>query len=384
MIQRPLPPNSTLGVFGGGQLGRMFAMAAARLGYRVSVYSPESDCPAAHVSANLVCADYTDEAAVRRFADSVDAVTYEFENVPADTLRWISDRVPACPQPEILHICRNRIREKTFLRDHGIPVTPFESVASAADLEAAARRLGGAVITKTVELGYDGKGQARYDATQPSSAVWSALGNPATAIAEQVIELEKEYSILVARDASGTTAFHGPCENTHQHHILDTTVWQATDSSPVASQLRELAAAVAHAFDLIGMICVECFLSRTGDLMINEIAPRPHNSGHLSIEAESISQFEQQVRMAAGWSVVAPQPRAPAAAMANLLGDLWAHGEPDWQTILQDPHVGLHLYGKSVARPGRKMGHITALADTPADALRRVCGARHRLAVQEE
>ncbi len=379
MTRPPLPPNHTLGVFGGGQLGRMFAMAAARLGYRVAVYSPEPDCPAAHVSAQFICADYTDEAAVRRFADSVDAVTYEFENVPSDTLRWIGDRVPALPQPDILHTCRHRIREKTFLRDHGIPVTPFKSVTSATELEAAAQRLGGAVIVKTVELGYDGKGQVRFDGSQPAASAWKALGNPATAIAEEVIALEKEYSILVARDTSGTTVFHGPYENTHRNHILDTTVWQANDPSPIANQLREIAAAVALAFDLTGMICVECFLSATGDLMVNEIAPRPHNSGHVSIEAESISQFEQQVRMTAGWPAVAPHPHAPAAAMVNLLGDLWDDGEPDWQAVLDDPRVHLHLYGKQAARPGRKMGHITALADTPSAALQVALAARSRV-----
>lgn len=375
MTRAALQPGATLGVFGAGQLGRMFAMAASRLGYSVCVFAPDQDAPAVEVSGRFIQANYTDSEAVRRFAEQVDAVTYEFENVPAEALQWIGS-IPALPQPGILHKCRHRIREKTFLRDRGIPVTPFEPVRSAAELEAAAHRLGGRVVVKTVELGYDGKGQVRFESNDSAETCWTQLGQPREAIAEQWIALEKEVSILVARDAFGATVFHGPYENTHRNHILDTTVWRAKDNSPTAIELRQLASAVADAFELQGMICVECFQTRDGSLMMNEIAPRPHNSGHLSIEAESISQFEQQVRLLAGWPAVSPTPRAPAAAMVNLLGDLWDNGEPNWQSVLSDSRLHLHLYGKREARAGRKMGHITALGSTPSEALDLVLAAR--------
>jgi len=379
MSASALLPGATLGVVGGGQLGRMFALAAARLGYRVHVLAPEADPPAAQVAAAHTRAAYDDGRAVERFAAAVGAVTYEFENIPPQTLRAIAACRPVRPSPEILEIARHRRKEKTFLRDRGIPVTPFLPAAKPADLPAAARALGGVAVLKTSEWGYDGKGQTVFRADDDPEAAWAALGRPDECIVERRIELAGEFSVIVARDAAGGVVFYGPFHNEHRNHILDVTVWEAEPKEAAARPAREIGGAVADAFGLVGLICVECFVAANGEIMVNEIAPRPHNSGHLTIEACSIGQFEQQARVTAGLAAVPPVPRAPAAAMANLLGDLWAGGEPDWSAVLNDPAIALHLYGKREARPGRKMGHLTALADTRAAARARVVAARQGL-----
>lgn len=375
----PLPPNATLGVFGGGQLGRMFAQAAARLGYRVAVFAPDDQPPAALVAARHVQAEYADLTAVERFASEVDAVTYEFENVPAATVEAAAARVPVRPSPAILAITRNRVCEKSFLQDHAIPVTPFARVTTSDELAAAVERLGGEAIVKTTELGYDGKGQCAVGAQDDPRAAWQALGRPAELIVEQRISLADECSLLIARDATGQTVVYGPFRNTHANHILDVTTWEAEDTQPWGPAAHAIGQQVADALQLEGLCCVECFVATNGQVMVNEIAPRPHNSGHLTIEACSISQFEQQARLTAGGPAIAPVARAPAAAMANLLGDGWSGGEPDWQRVWQDGAVTLHLYGKSEARPGRKMGHLTALAPTADKARQRVLAARKAL-----
>jgi 5-(carboxyamino)imidazole ribonucleotide synthase len=376
----PLPPGSTLGVFGGGQLGRMFAQAAARIGYRVHVFAPENNPPAAHVSAYHTRAAYDNLDAVSTFGASVDAVTYEFENIPAGTVAALEKIVPIRPAPGILAITRNRITEKSFLQKKGIPVTPFAHVQTPEALVTAVEKLGGAAVIKTTELGYDGKGQIMMSVTDDPQVIWSALGAPSEVIAEKRIELHGECSILLARDASGRTATYGPFNNEHSHHILDVTTWSAMPhDDTVARRALDIGHAVADALALEGLICVELFIAPNGEVMVNEIAPRPHNSGHLTIEAFSISQFEQQARLTAGHAAVTPAPRAPAAAMANLLGDLWEHGEPDWSPVLGDPRLSLHVYGKKEARPGRKMGHVTALASTAHEAADIVRKARDRL-----
>ncbi len=383
MKQSPaLSPGATLGLFGGGQLGRMFAVAAARLGYAVHVFAPETRPPAAQVAAYHTDAAYTDLDAVRRFAGTVDAVTYEFENVPAETVGAVESLVPVRPGPRILAITRNRITEKSFLRDHGIAVTPFEKAESLEALREQQRAAHAPQVVKTTELGYDGKGQLLLGPADDPAAAWRTLGNPGEVIVEQCIDLAGECSILVARDLDGQTVSYGPFYNTHRQHILDVTIWTADDPSPVAGHARALGQAVADALDLVGLLCVECFIARDGTVMVNEIAPRPHNSGHLTLEACSISQFEQQARLVAGHAAVAPVPRAPAGAMVNLLGDLWAAGEPAWETALADSRITLHLYGKTEARPGRKMGHLTALADTAEDARALVVEARQHLAAR--
>lgn len=381
MTTTPISPatGQPLGVFGGGQLGRMFALAAARLGYPVHVFAPEDQPPAAQVAAHHTRANYDDHDRVLAFAQSVAAVTYEFENIPAATMRLLESVVPVRPGAHLIAIASDRIREKTFFRDHGIPVTPFAVANAAAELPHATQSWEQAVV-KTVSMGYDGKGQTRYRAGDETTAIWAQLGNPEQVIVEQMIDLEKEFSVLVARDSSGASVCYGPFYNTHRHHILDYTTWSATDESIAAVTGFELGHAVARALDLTGLLCIEFFMSRTGEIMINEIAPRPHNSGHLTIEAFSISQFEQQARLTAGGPAITPVPRAPAAAMANLLGDLWANGEPDWAAVLHNPRLSLHLYNKGEPRPGRKMGHLTALAETPGEAQEMVLHGRAQLA----
>jgi 5-(carboxyamino)imidazole ribonucleotide synthase len=379
-VLRPLPTGATLGLFGGGQLGRMFAKAAARLGYHVHVFAPEAESPAGEVSARHTRAPYDDLEAVARFARSVDAITYEFENVLGPTVEAADCYAPVRPHARVLSVARERLREKSFLRDQGLPTAPFRAVHSAGELADAVRALGTAAVVKTTAFGYDGKGQARVGGADGAADAWRAIGEPGEAVVEQFIEFDGECSLLVARGPSGRTVFVGPFYNRHERHILDATVWRAGDDSPVAREAREIAAAMADALALDGLICIEYFIA-PGGLLVNEIAPRPHNSGHLTLEAFSVSQFELQVRLTAGYEPVAPAPRAPAAAMVNLLGDLWEGGEPDWAAALEDPAVCFHLYGKSTPRPGRKMGHLTVLAESADDAERRARGARDRLKI---
>jgi 5-(carboxyamino)imidazole ribonucleotide synthase len=278
----------------------------------------------------------------------------------------------------VLSVTRNRLTEKGFLSKSGIPVGSFVPASSAQELEEARKALGGHVVIKTTAFGYDGKGQSMVHAEKDSVPAWRKVGEPEEAIVEQFIPFEGECSMLVARGMGGKTVFFGPFYNDHRNHILDVTAWSAGDDSAVAREAREISAAVADALALDGMICIEFFITG-GGLLVNEIAPRPHNSGHLTLEACSISQFEQQVRMAAGYDPVEPVPRAPAAAMVNLLGDLWADGEPDWGAVLARPGVSFHLYGKSAPKPGRKMGHFTVLAETRDAAVEAVLDARKTL-----
>lgn len=375
---RPLPPGSTIGLFGGGQLGRMFAKAAARLGYHVHVFAPEAESPAGEVSLLHTRADYDDLKAVERFARSVDAITYEFENVLGPTVETADRFAPVRPHTCVLSVTRNRLDEKGFLKKSGIPVAPFLFASSVEELERARVGLGGSVVVKTTAFGYDGKGQSMVHSPGESDPAWQAIGEPHEAIVEKFIPFEGECSMLVARSRQGKTVCFGPFYNEHRNHILDLTTWSATDESAVAREAREIAFAVADALALDGMVCIEYFITANG-LLVNEIAPRPHNSGHLTLEACSVSQFEQQVRLAAGYDPVEPEPRAPAAAMVNLLGDLWRSGEPDWAAVLARPNISFHLYGKSAPQPGRKMGHFTVLAETAQSAAEAALSARDAL-----
>ena len=378
LSKKPLPAASTLGLFGGGQLGRMFAKAAARLGYHVHVYAPESESPAAEVSARHTCASYEDLDAVRKFAQSVDAITYEFENVLGPTVETAAQYAPVHPHTCVLSVTRNRLTEKRFLAQQGIPVTAFKAAYSAEDLAEALGAFRSPVVVKTTAFGYDGKGQTRVDRPAEAQAAWARIGKPDEAIVEQLVPFEGECSMLVARGHSGKQVFLGPFYNEHENHILDVTTWWHDNHTPEARQARAIGEAAAVALDLDGMICIEFFITPRG-LLVNEIAPRPHNSAHLTLEACSISQFEQQVRLAAGYDPQEPVARAPAAAMVNILGDLWAGGEPDWAAALADPAVCFHLYGKSTPRPGRKMGHFTVLGRTPEEAAARARQARRNL-----
>ncbi len=367
----PLPRNSTLGVFGGGQLGQMFATAAAELGFRVHVYCPESDCPASQVAAEHTVADYHDFQAIAQFAQSIDAATLEFENVPVAAAEAAAYYVPVRPGGEVLYTVQDRSREKGFLVAAGISTTPYQNVRSFDDLRRAVSELGTPAVLKTTKFGYDGKGQTIVESPGDADRAWRYLGGH-KCVLEQFIDFRREISVLVARDVDGNMQTFGPIENAHANHILDVSVFPAKSSAESAAAAQDAARKVAVELDLVGIACVEFFETVAGEVLVNEIAPRPHNSGHLTIEACGTSQFAQQARTVAGMGVAemtAPRP----AAMANLLGDRWAGGEPNWQVLERDfPEVKLHLYGKHTARPGRKMGHLTAVADTPEEAERLV------------
>lgn len=375
---RPILPGATLGVLGSGQLGRMFTIAARRLGYRVHVLSPDTDTPTGQVADVEITASYDDLDAVADFARNVSVVTFEFENVPAATTAAAERFAPVRPAGSVLHMAQNRLREKTALRQAGLPTTPFAAVESDEQLQAAIARLGTPAILKTASWGYDGKGQVRIERPDQAAAAWQQLQRQ-SAIYEQCIDFDCELSVVAARGLGGEIALYGPIGNAHQRHILDVSVVPAPLPEAASRDALEIARSVMQQFDVVGVLCVEFFLDRQQRLMINELAPRPHNSGHLTIDAHVTCQFEQQVRAACGLPLGSPALHRPAA-MANLLGDLWSDGEPDWPAALSHPGVKLHLYGKREARPGRKMGHLTVLADTAEDAERRVRAARAALA----
>jgi 5-(carboxyamino)imidazole ribonucleotide synthase len=361
-------------VLGGGQLGRMFAMAARRLGYRIHTLAPEPDTPTGQVADVEVHASYDDLDAVRAFAAGVDVVTFEFENVPAAAVAAVETHTIVRPGGNALAIAQHRGREKAFLSELGVPVAPFAPVRTLAELEDAVRRIGRPSVLKTAALGYDGKGQVRLDAGTDEVAAWATLGSREV-ILEAFVDLACEASVVAARGADGSWSPFDPVENVHRHHILDVSVAPADLPSATRAQAVDVTRAVMEALDYVGVLCIEFFVARDGRLLVNELAPRPHNSGHLTIDACRTSQFEQHARAICGMPLGSPALLQPAA-MANLLGDLWANGEPRWAAALAHSNVKLHLYGKSSARPGRKMGHLTALAPTRDEARALVVRAR--------
>ncbi|MGH9442602.1 MAG: 5-(carboxyamino)imidazole ribonucleotide synthase [Thermoanaerobaculia bacterium] len=373
----PILPGATLGVLGGGQLGRMFAIAARQMGYRVHTFSPEGDTPTGQVSDREITAPYENLDAVRSFARGVDVVTFEFENVPGDAARAAEEIVPVRPAPSVLQTVQHRLREKTFLRRTGFPVPDFESVASADDLRRAVERIGAPAMLKTAGSGYDGKGQARILTASDAPAAWDSIGR-AEAILEKFVDFEKEVSVVAARGADGSFNHFGVIENAHRAGILDVSMAPAAVDPPTARQAVEIARGVLEALSVVGVMCIELFVTRGGGLLVNELAPRPHNSGHLTVDACTTSQFEQQLRAVCGLPLGSARFLSPAA-MANLLGELWGPGEPDWLAVCARPEIQLHLYGKTEARPGRKMGHLTALAATSVEARRAVLEAREVL-----
>jgi 5-(carboxyamino)imidazole ribonucleotide synthase len=372
----PILPGSTVGVLGGGQLGRMLGMAARRLGYGFHVLAPDADTPAGQVADRVVTAAYDDAARIREFARGVDVLTFEFEAIAVEAATAAAEVTTVRPDPRALAIAQHRIREKTFLKEAGLPVPPFVPVGSEADLVSGLQRTGRPAVLKTAAFGYDGKGQIAIGPTDDPVRAWEALGRR-EAILEAFVDLEREISVIGARGQDGAHAFFPPFENVHERHILDVTVTPAAVSEALAARAIVITRAVLDALDYVGVLCVEFFV-RGDQLLINEIAPRPHNSGHLTIDACRTSQFEQQLRAVCGLPLGAPDLLQPAA-MANLLGDLWAGGEPDWNAAFAMADVKLHLYGKRTARPGRKMGHLTVLADTAAEARSRVEAARQAL-----
>jgi 5-(carboxyamino)imidazole ribonucleotide synthase len=355
----------------------MFAMSARRLGYRVHTYAPDQDTPAGQIADVEVVASYDDVDRVREFARGADVVTFEFENVPVSAAAAAEEMAIVRPHGGALHIAQHRIREKSFLRESGLPVTPFGVVRSETDLAEAARAIGLPAVLKTAALGYDGKGQMLLGPETDLALAWRSIDTD-EAILEAFIDLDREISVVAARGVDGTVEAFEPVENEHRHHILDVSVVPAGIPATLAATAVAATRAVLERLDYVGILCVEFFVARDGRLMINEVAPRAHNSGHLTIEACRTSQFEQQLRAICGYPLGSPELLQPAA-MANLLGDLWSEGEPDWNAALALPDVKLHLYGKAEPRSGRKMGHLTALAPTREHARSRVIDARNAL-----
>ena len=374
---RVIPPGSAVGVLGSGQLGRMFAIAARRMGYRVHTLSPESDTPTGQVADLEVRADYEDLDAVGAFASGVSVVTFEFENVSAAAVAAAASRAPVRPSGEVLHVCQQRLREKSFLRAAGLPVSDFVAVRSPDELARGLLRVGAPAILKTAAFGYDGKGQAKVASLAEAETAFAAVGGQ-ECILEAFVPFEREVSVVAARGEDGAFAHFGVIENVHARHILDVSVAPASLEPRLAAEAVDLARAVLERLEVVGVLCVEMFVAPGGRLLINELAPRPHNSGHLTFDAAVTSQFEQQLRAVVGLPLGSTELLRPAA-MANLLGDLWAAGEPDWVRACAFPEVKLHLYGKAQARRGRKMGHLTAMAPTGAEARARVLAARAAL-----
>lgn len=351
-----LAPGSTIGIIGGGQLGRMAALAAAKLGYRVHVFCPEADSPTEQVTAAATVAAYTDIAALEAFAHAVDVVTFEFENIPAESVRALSNLVPVRPGWKVLEVAQDRVAEKTFFNSIGIETAPWAKVTSAAELKDAVARLGRPCVLKTTRFGYDGKGQVKITADTDLDEAWASLKTN-EAILEGFIDFAGEISVIVARGLDGASATFDPAWNVHTNHILDTT----TIPAPIPRSLAESAMAAAHkvagALELVGLLAVEMFVTEDGRILANEMAPRPHNSGHWTIDACITDQFEQFVRAVCGLPLGSPE-RHSDAIMKNLIGD----DVNDWPDILKDPVAKLHLYGKAEAREGRKMGHVTHLS----------------------
>ncbi|MEO6050704.1 MAG: 5-(carboxyamino)imidazole ribonucleotide synthase [Pyrinomonadaceae bacterium] len=376
-MARQILPNSTIGVFGSGQLGRMFAIEARKMGYRVHTYSPESDTPTGQVADIETQAAYYDLDAVREFAKSVDVVTFEFENVPFAAVDAAAQFVDVYPKGDILHTTQNRLREKTFLASHGFPVTPFRHIKTLDDLEKAVRELGTPCVLKTAGFGYDGKGQSKITTSADAEPAFTKL-NGNDAVLEAFVDFEKEVSVVCSRDQTGNFAHYGVIENQHVNHILDVSFAPAIVSERIFNQAIEITQGIAETLGYVGTLCVEFFVTRDEKLIVNELAPRPHNSGHLTFDACVTSQFEQQLRAVCGLSLGSTGFYKPAA-MANLVGDLWQNGEPNWVAALDAPTVKLHLYGKLEPRTGRKMGHLTGIAEEATDASQIVKDARERL-----
>jgi 5-(carboxyamino)imidazole ribonucleotide synthase len=373
----PILPGATVGVLGSGQLGRMFAIAARRMGYRVHTLSPDDDTPTGQVADREVRAAYDDLDAVAEFARRVSVVTFEFENVSAAATEAAARYAPVRPAGEVLHVTQHRLREKTFLKSNGFPVTPFEVVRSLDELRVALSRIGAPAVLKTAGWGYDGKGQAKIAASAEAASAWDKIG-ATEAVVEARVDFRCEVSVVAARGLDGSFAHFGVVENRHRNHILDLTLAPADVPERVAREAVEIARAVLQRLDVVGVLCVEYFVTQEDRLLVNELAPRPHNSGHFSFDACVTSQFEQQLRAICGLPLGSTEMLRPAA-MANLLGDVWSQGEPDWAAACKRPNVKLHLYGKAEPRPGRKMGHLTALGPTAIEAARDVLAARDAL-----
>ena len=346
------PPGSTIGIVGGGQLGRMLARAASRMGYKTHIFTPDTDSPASHVATKTTIGAYQDGAALRAFAQSVDVITFEFENIPAETLEMLDQIVAVRPKPSVLFTTRHRLREKEFIRAQGIATAPFAPVRSDEELAAAIKTIGTPSVLKTSEMGYDGKGQVVIKNAADAAKAWATLGRT-ECILEGFIEFSAEASVIVARSTLGEARCYPLVENIHRDHILHRTIAPAPFIDAHQEQATRIAKTLAEALDVVGLLAVEMFVT-PGGLLVNELAPRPHNSGHWSMEGAPTSQFEQHIRAICGWALGDTSAIRPCE-MINLLGDDWLQ----WQEYAKLPEAHVHLYGKTDARPGRKMGHVT-------------------------
>lgn len=363
-----ITPPATIGVMGGGQLGRMFVMAAKTMGYRVVVLDPAEGCPAAQLADTHIQTAYDDASGLQQMARLCAAVTTEFENVPAESLRYLQQHCVVHPSPEAVELTRDRIREKSFLRDQGIATAPFAAIRTIDELAVAIKKIGVPALLKTATGGYDGKGQVMIRDASQAEAAFAELGQM-PCVLETLVDLALEVSVVLARDEQGQSSCYPVAENQHINGILDTSIAPARIDDTTAKTATQMAIAVAKGLDYVGTMAVEFFVTQDQQLMVNEIAPRPHNSGHYTLDACITDQFEQQVRMLCGLPAGSTRQLAPVV-MLNLLGDIWPQGkEPDWLTVLAEPEAKLHLYGKHEARPGRKMGHFNTFGEDTNSAL---------------
>ncbi len=369
-MSAPLLPGGTIGILGGGQLGRMSAIAARRMGYKVKTFDPSSSACAAMVADSHTTAAWNDIEALRRFAEGCERVTLEFENIPPATVSQINEWVPCHPSAEVLAICQNRRREKEFLKAQGIPCAHFVVVSSHDELSAAVKKIGVPCVLKTADFGYDGKGQVKISNTDTNlEDVWEKIGD-GVGVLEAWVPFQLEISVIVARTEDGRTAVYDPAENIHRNHILHLSLSPARISDATRREAQTLALQIAEKIKLVGIMAVEMFV-QDGRIIVNELAPRPHNSGHQTFDANQTSQFEQHVRAVCGLPLGGTEMLKPSV-MLNLLGDLWRNGQtPDWSKVLKEPAAKLHLYDKGQAAPGRKMGHITVTADSLEAALQK-------------
>ena len=372
-------PNATLGVLGGGQLGRMFTLAAYSMGYRVVVLDPDPHSPAGLITDQHIKSDYRDHAALQLLGDECAAVTTEFENVPAESMEYLEKFCAVRPNAEAVRIAQDRIREKTFVQDHGLATAAFAAIYEDADIVAAIETLNAPLLMKTASMGYDGKGQIQVNTLAEARTAFEQLGNTACVL-EEMIDLEQEISVILARSINGQIAVYPVGENRHVNGILDTTIVPAALDASLGEKAIDMATRLADSINYCGILAVEFFCTRQGELLINELATRPHNSGHYTVDACATSQFEQQVRMMCGLPPGDTHMLSPVI-MTNLLGDIWKTGEPDWQQVLNESQAHLHLYGKKEARPGRKMGHINCLAENVEQALATTARIRSALSM---
>jgi len=356
MTITPLPPNATIGLVGGGQLGRMSALAAARLGYRCHILTREVDSPASQAAHRVTISDYSNPVSLRDFAEAVDVISFEFENISVEGLNLLASIRPVRPAPSVLRISQDRLEEKSFLNGAGVVTAPWIPVHSLSELEDAVGRLGLPAVLKTTRLGYDGKGQATLRSMGDLAPAYAQL-NPKPLVLEGFVDFAQEISVVVARGADGALSSFDTVENRHCSHILDVTLAPARIPQPVDDAAQAIAGRVARALDLVGLLAVEMFVDGDGQVLVNEIAPRPHNSGHWTLDACPASQFELHIRAITGLPLP-PGIRHSDAVMKNLIGP---EGMAVWPAAVAEPNLIPHLYGKAEALPGRKMGHVTRL-----------------------